>query len=257
MTRIHPTAVVDPSARLGEGVEIGPYCVVGPEAALGDSVRLLSHVVVERHTALGARCTVHPFARLGGLTQDLKYKGGTPRAEIGPDTVIRECVTVNTATNDGDATRVGARCLIMAYAHVAHDCVIGDEVIMANNATLAGHVIVEPQAIIGGLSAVHQFVRIGRMSMIGGMCRVLQDVPPFMLASDTPMRVVTTNAIGLRRRGVSDEVQQTLKKAHRLIYRSRLRLEEAIARIGAELPPSPELAHLTAFLRGSQRGIAR
>lgn len=257
MAQIHPTAIVDPGAEIASDAQIGPYCVIGPHARVGAGTRLFSHVVLQNHISLGPRCEVHPFASLGGLTQDKKFKGGAPRVEVGAETVIREYVTINTATNDGDATRVGSKVLIMAYAHVAHDCIVGDEVIMANGVTLAGHVEVEPQAIIGGLSAVHQFVRIGRLSIIGGMSRVVQDVPPFMMAAEIPLRVPTINAIGLQRRGISEDTQKALRKAHHIIYRENLTLAEAIARIAQEWPDLPEIAHLVNFLKSAQRGIVR
>lgn len=257
MTHIHPTAIVDPAARLGEDVEIGPFCVIGPNSDIGDGTRLISHVVLQNHIRLGRRCEVHPFASLGGLTQDKKFKGGSPRVEIGDETVIREFVTVNTATHDGDATRVGSRVLLMAYVHVAHDCVVGDEVIMANAATLAGHIEVEPQAIIGGLAAIHQFVRIGRLSIIGGMSRVVQDVPPFMMAANNPLHVASVNMVGLQRRGISEETQKILRKAHRVIYRENRTLEEAIAHLDRTWPEVPEIRHLVGFLKSAQRGITR
>lgn len=257
MTQIHPTAIVQSGAELGEGVEIGPYCVIGPHVRIGAGTRLHAHVVMDNHTTLGDRCEVHPFARLGGYTQDLKFAGGNPRVEIGNGTVLREYVTVNTATKDGDVTRVGSKCLIMANAHVAHDCVVEDEVILANSVALAGHVVVEKQAIIGGICGVHQFVRVGRMAIIGGVSRVIQDVPPFMMAADNPLRVSTINIVGLRRRGVSEEVIKRIKRAHHLIYRENLTVAAAIDRMEKELEPCDELSHLAAFLKKSERGISR
>jgi UDP-N-acetylglucosamine acyltransferase len=255
MPRIHPTAVVAPGARLGEDVEIGPGCVVGEHVALGAGTRLLAHVVVDGHTTLGAGCTVHPFASLGGQTQDLKFRGGAPRVEIGDRTTLREYVTVNAATADGDVTRVGSGCLLMASAHVAHDCVVGDEVIIANCGTLAGHVVIEDRAILGGLSGVHQFVRIGTMAIVGGCSKVTQDVPPYMMADGHPLAVAAINAVGLKRRGVPPETQRRLKEAHRLLYREGLGTREALERIAAEIPACPEIAHLVAFVRASERGI--
>lgn len=254
---IHPTAIVAEGAILEDGVEIGPYCVVGPHVRLGAATRLMSHVVVDGHTTLGAGCRVFPFASLGTETQDLKYKGGAPRVEIGAQTTLREYVTVNAATADGDVTRVGSRCLMMAYVHVAHDCVVGDEVIIANCGTLAGHVVLEDQCILGGLSAVHQFCRVGRLAIIGGCSRVTQDVPPFMMAAETPLRVPTINSVGLKRHGVSDDVQRRLKMAHRLLYREKGVLGEVLDRIAAELGGVPEVDHLVQFIRSSERGVVR
>ena len=257
MTKIHPTAVVDPAAQLDEGVEIGPYCVIGPDVRLGAGTRLMSHVVIDGHTSLGQGCTVHPFASLGGRTQDLKYRGGHPGVAIGDQTVIREYVTVNCATADGDITRVGSRCLLMAYAHVAHDCSVGDEVILANCGTLAGHIVVEDQACLGGLSAVHQFVRLGRLSYVGGCAKVTQDVPPFMLGDGNPLQIPAINSVGLKRHGVSEEAQHQIKHAHRILYREELSTRQALEKIGQEVGTGPEIEHLLAFIRSSERGITR
>lgn len=254
---IHPTAIVAPGARLGDGVDVGPYCVIGPHVQLGDGVSLMSHVVIDGHTSLGTGCRVFPFASLGTQTQDLKFRGGAPRVEIGARTTIREYVTVNAATGDGGVTRVGNGCLLMAYVHVAHDCVVGNEVIIANCGTLAGHITVEDQAILGGMSAVHQFCRIGRLAIVGGCSRVTQDVPPFMMAADTPLRVPSVNSVGLQRHGISDETQKKLKMAHRMLYRMDLPTSQALERIAAEMGGTPEVDYLVEFVRTSQRGIVR
>ena len=254
---IHPLAVVAPGAELGEDVAIGPFCVVGPNVRLGDGVVLRSHASVDGHATLGAGCEVWPFASVGGKTQDLKYKGGAPRLEVGEQTVIRECATLNCATYDGDATRVGSKCLIMAYCHVAHDCVVGDRVIMANNATLAGHVVVEDDAILGGMSGIHQFVRIGRMSILGGVTKAVKDVPPYMMADGDPLKVYGPNKVGLERHGVSAETQQALKQAYKIVYRMDLMMAKALERIEAEVAPSPEVKAFVDFIRGSERGIAK
>jgi UDP-N-acetylglucosamine acyltransferase len=257
MTTIHPLSVVSPQARLGSDVEIGPYCTVGPDVVLGDGVRLISHVVVDGFTSLGAGCQVYPFASLGLKTQDKKYQGGAPRVEIGDRTVIREYVTVNAATADGAVTRVGADCLLMACAHVAHDCVVGDRVIMANAAMLSGHIVVEDQAIIGGITGVHQFVRIGRLSITGGCAKVTQDVPPYTMVDGNPATAHGLNSVGLKRAGLSDETQSILKKAYRLLYRSDLIPSKAVERIEQEVEPIPEIRHLVEFIRGTQRGIVK
>jgi UDP-N-acetylglucosamine acyltransferase len=254
---IHPLAVVQPGAELGEDVSIGPFCQVGPDVRLGDRVVLRSHVNVEGHATLGAGCQVWPFASVGGKTQDLKYKGGAPRLVVGENTVIRECATLNCATFDGGETRVGAGCLIMAYCHVAHDCVVGDRVIMANNATLAGHVIIEDDAIIGGLTGVHQFVRIGRMSILGGYTKAVKDVPPYMMADGDPLKIYGPNKVGLERHGVAAEVQQALKQAFKLVFRTDLMVAKALERVEAELPASPELGNFVEFIRKSERGISK
>ncbi|HMP73399.1 MAG TPA: acyl-ACP--UDP-N-acetylglucosamine O-acyltransferase [Kiritimatiellia bacterium] len=257
MELIHATAVVDPRARLGRDVSIGPYCVVGPEVTLGDETVLKSHVHIEGLTEVGPRCTVFPFASLGAQTQDLKFRGGTPGVKIGSDTTLREYVTVNAATFDGDFTVVGSHCHIMAYAHIAHDCRVGDRVIIANAGTLAGHVVIEDQAIIGGLCGIHQFLRIGRLSITGGCSKVVKDVPPFMMADGHPLKVYTINKVGLERAGVPAETVDALKKAYTLIYRRNLTVEQAVERMRADLPGSAELEQLIGFLQTSERGITR
>ncbi len=254
---IHPLAVVQPGAELGEDVVVGPFCTVGANVRLGDRVELRSHVNVEGHAELGADCAVWPFASVGGKTQDLKYKGGAPRLVVGAKTVIRECATLNCATFDGDATRVGAGCLIMAYCHVAHDCVVGDRVIMANNATLAGHVVIEDDAILGGMAGIHQFVRIGRMSILGGVTKAVKDVPPYMMADGDPLKVYGPNKVGLERHGVSAETQRSLKQAYKIVYRTDLTTAKALERIEAEVPESPEVREFVEFIRKSERGIAK
>lgn len=257
MAQIHPTAIVAPGADLAKDVEVGPYAVVGEQVRIGSGTRIMAHAVIAGATTIGARCTIFPFASVGQQTQDLKFKGGTPRVEIGDDTTLREFVTVNAATADGDVTRVGSGCHIMAYAHIAHDCIVGNGVIMANCATLAGHVVVEDLATIGGLTGVHQFVRIGRMSFIGGCSKVVQDVPPFMLADGNPLRIHGLNVVGLKRRGVSEKALGALKNAYRFLYRENLTIQEALVRIEREIELVPEIVALVEFVRASTRGITR
>ena len=256
-TSIHPTAVVAPGAQLGAEVEIGPYSIIGEHVRLGAGTKIHPHVVLTGHTTVGAGCTIFPFASIGQQTQDLKFRGGTPRVEIGDRTTLREYVTVNAATNDGDVTRVGNDCHIMAYAHVAHDCVVGHEVIIANCGTLAGHVTLEDQVIIGGLCGVHQFVRIGRLAITGGCSKATQDIPPFMTADGNPMSVHGLNTIGMQRHGINEQAQAALKKAYRILYRENLTAKLALAKIEADVEQLPEVAHLVAFVRASERGITR
>ena len=257
MTEIHSTAVVTGGAELGDDVHIGPYSVVGPHVRLGDGTRIMSHVVLDGRTTIGAGCTVFPFASVGTQTQDLKYRGAVTRVEIGDGTTLREYVTVNSSTNEGEVTRVGSRCHIMAYSHVAHACEIGDEVIMANGATLAGHITIEPQAIVGGLSAIHQFCRVGRMCMIGGCSRITQDCPPFMMVVGNPASVHGLNTIGLQRRGVGEEARRLLKDAYRTVYRSGLSTNDAVRALRDKAPSCPEVELLAAFIEQSKRGIVR
>ncbi len=257
MTRIHPTAVIDSGAELADDVEIGAFSVVGPHVKLGPGTKIMPHVFLDGWTTLGAGCTVFPFASVGAQTQDLKFKGGAPRVEIGDRTVIRESATVHSATNDGDVTRIGSGCLIMACAHIAHDCVLGNGVIVANSTGLAGHILVEDRAIVGGLVGVHQFVRIGTLSIIGGFSRVGQDVPPYMMAAGVPLEVATINSVGLERAGMDEKTRTLLKRAYKIIYRDDLSVPKALEKIEAELEPVPEIKHLVAFIRASERGITK
>lgn len=254
---IHPTAVVHPRARIGAGCVIGPYCIIGEQVTLGNECRLHSHVVVDGHTTMGDRNEVFPFACLGLQTQDLKWKGGDTRTVIGDNNTFREYVTVNSATGDGEVTVVGSDNHILAYSHIAHNVTLGSHIIMSNVATLAGHVIVEDYAVIGGLAAIHQFCRIGKMAIVGGCSKVVQDVPPFMLADGNPAETRTINKVGLERNGVSDEAQSILKQAFRILFREGLTISNSLTRIEAELPKLPEILHLLQFARASERGLSK
>lgn len=255
MASIHHTAVIDPSAELGDDVEIGPYCVISGPVQVGRGTVLKSHVCLEGDLSLGEACTVFPFASLGGQTQDLKYRGGTPGVEIGDRTTIREYVTVNAATGDGDRTRVGSECLLMAYVHVAHDCRVGDDVIMANCATLAGHVVVEDHAIVGGLCGVHQFVRIGEMSMTGGCSKIIQDIPRFSLVDGNPLEVRGINRVGLQRRTTPAADMDELKKCHRIFYRSELTHSQAILEAERSAFQTDKAKAYVEFMKTSERGV--
>lgn len=254
---IHPTAVIHPKAQIGTGCEIGPYCVIGEHVTLGNDCRLHSHVVIDGHTALGARNEIFPFASIGLKTQDLKWKGGITRTKIGDNNTFREYVTIHSATSDGEVTTVGSNNHILAYCHLAHNVTLGNNVIMSNVATLAGHVTVEDHAVIGGLAAVHQFCRVGRMAIIGGCSKVVQDVPPYMLADGNPAETRTVNKVGLERNKVSEEAQAALRQAFRILIREGLTISNALARIEAEAPKLPEILHLIQFVRTSSRGISK
>jgi UDP-N-acetylglucosamine acyltransferase len=256
-TQIHPTALVDPQARIGPGCRIGPYCVIGPEVELGAGCHLHAHVVISGHTILGEGNEIFPFAALGGQTQDLKFAGGTPRLRIGRENTFRESVTVNVATADGDETVIGSHNHILAYSHVAHDVVLRDHIVMSNVATLAGHVTVEDYAVIGGVVAIHQFCRIGKHSMIGGCSKVVQDVPPYMMADGNPAETRTVNKIGLTRHGISADVQTALRQAYKILFRDGLTIPNALARLEQELGSVPEVLELVRFVRESKRGIGR
>jgi UDP-N-acetylglucosamine acyltransferase len=257
MATVHASSVVDPRARLADDVVVGPFCVVGPDVTLEPGVVLDSHVRLEGHTALGRGVRVHAGAVLGGPPQDLKFKGVVSRLTVGESTVIRECATANVATDEGESTKIGAHCLIMAYAHVAHNTVVGDRVILANGVQLAGYVTVEDYAIVGGLVPVHQFVRVGAHSMIGGGCRVPQDVLPFTRAAGQPLKPIGLNVVGLQRRGFSEPTIVGLKQAYRLLLRSGLHLEEACTRIRESVPATPEVEQFVRFALSSQRGLTR
>ena len=254
---VHPTAVVHPQARLGKDCVVGPYCVIGEYVVLGPRCRLHSHVVIDGNTELGQENEIFPFASIGLKTQDLKWKGGITRTQIGHQNTFREYVTVHSATGDGETTVIGSNNHILAYSHIAHNVTLGNHIIMSNVATLAGHVVVEDHAVIGGLAAVHQFCRIGRMSIIGGCSKVVQDVPPYMMADGNPAETRTINKVGLERNGVSEETQSALKQAYKILFREGLTIPNALAKIEGELPPSPELEHLLQFVRSSQRGISK
>ena len=255
---VHPTAIIHSGAQIGADCEIGPYCVIGEHVVLGPRCRLHAHVVVNGHTRLGEGNEIFPFASIGLKTQDLKWKdGGTTRTEIGDHNTFRECVTVNSATGDGEKTLIGSENHILAYCHIAHNVELGNHVIMSNVGTLAGHVIVEDYAVVGGLAAVHQFCRIGKMSIIGGCSKVVQDVVPFMIADGNPAETRTINKVGLERKGVAEPVQTALRQAFKILFREGLTIPNALARIEAELPPHPELAHLVDFVRKSERGISK
>jgi UDP-N-acetylglucosamine acyltransferase len=254
---IAPTAVIHPNARLGAGCYVGPYCVIGEHVTLGDRCRLHSHVVIDGHTTLGRENEIFPFACIGLKTQDLKWKGGITRTEIGHNNTFREYVTIHSATGDGEVTMVGSNNHILAYCHIAHNVTLGNHIIMSNVATLAGHITVEDHAVIGGLAAVHQFCRIGKMAIIGGCSKVTQDVPPFMLADGHPAEVRTINKVGMERNGVSEEAQTALKQAYKILYREDLTTPNALEKIQSTLPPLPELKHLVNFVRASERGICK
>ncbi len=253
----HSSAVIHPKAKIGENCFIGPFCVIGENVTLGENCRLHSHIVIDGHTTLGQGNEIFPFAGIGLKTQDLKWKGGITRTEIADNNTFREYVTIHSATGDGEVTRVGSNNHILAYCHIAHNVTLGNHVIMSNVATLAGHVTVEDRAVIGGLAAVHQFCRIGKMSIIGGCSKVVQDVPPFMMADGNPAETRTVNKVGLERNGISAEAQSALKLAFKILFREGLTIPNALKRIEEELPQSPELLHLIQFIRRSERGISK
>jgi UDP-N-acetylglucosamine acyltransferase len=252
--KIHPTASIDPSAKIGSDVEIGAYAVVGAESVLGDGTRLRPHVVVEPYVTVGSACDIFPGAVLGGIPQDRKFKGEKSFLIIGDNNIIREHVTIHRAAGAGNETRIGDDNLIMAYSHIGHNCRIGSGITMANMTGISGHVEVEERVNFGGFVGVHQFVRIGRLAMIGGYSKVVQDIPPFMMADGRPCKVLDLNVIGLRRSGVSSPVRADLKQAYKLLYRSQMNMSQAIETIDNEVAPSPERDYLLDFIRNIRFG---
>lgn len=253
---IHPTAVVSPKSEIGRDVTIGPYSVVEDDVVIGDKTILGAHVYVGKWTRIGKENRVFTGAIIGTQSQDLKYKGERSYVEIGDKNVIREYVTINRATVEEASTVIGNENAILAYCHVAHDCVLGNNIIISNVTTLAGHCIVEDRAGLGGYVGVHQFVRIGKMAYIGGWSKVVKDVPPFIKACGTPLRVYGLNSVGLERNGVSPESRQAMRKAYHIIYRSKNNVSQAISKL-RELPEDTQVGHLLAFLENSERGITK
>jgi len=254
--RVDPTARVQPGAEIGAGVEVGPYCVIGPRVSLGSGCRLDAHVVLDGDTRIGPDNRFFAFSSVGTIPQDLKFSGEETRLEIGTGNTFREFVTVNLGTGGGGGvTRIGSRNFLMAYAHVAHDCQIGDGVVMANAATLAGHVMVSDAATIGAFSGVHQFCRVGREAFIGGYSVVTQDALPFVKTVGNRAKTYGINVIGLQRRDYTEATLDGLKTAYRLLTRAKLNRSQALARIAAEIRGIPEVDLLAEFIRTSERGV--
>lgn len=255
---IHPTAIVSPSAELHSSVEVGPYAVIGPQVKIDEGVRIGPHAVVEGRTTIGKNVEIFHHASVGAVPQDLKYRGQPTRLEIGEGTIIREFASVHIGTEEGGGlTRVGKGCLLMAYSHVAHDVQLGDRVILASGAMLAGHVQVEDFVIFGGISGVHQFVRIGKHAFVSGGSMIGMDVPPFCTVSGHRAQLAGLNTVGLLRHGFSEAEIRNIKKAYRTLFRMKLGLREAVSRVRAEIPDDPNVEHLLRFVEGSQRGVTR
>lgn len=258
MAKIHPTAIVEDGAILGEDVEIGPYAHIGANAKIGNGTRIMQGVIVDGHTTIGDMCQIYPYALIGMKTQDLKYKDGSVSyVEIGNRTVIREFVTVHLGTKDGEKTIIGDDVLFMAYCHAAHGVILGNHVICSNGVQLAGDVHLQDWAIVGGCSAAHQFVTVGAHSMTGGMVKIRQDTPPYMLIDEEAgnQKVIGVNIVGLTRRGFSKEVIAALKEAHRFIYRSGLNRSQALERVENDVEQFDEVKNLCLFYRNTTRGV--
>lgn len=254
---IHPTAIVHPKAELDHGVEVGPYTMIDADVKIGAGTKIGPRVTLEGHTTLGRNNQIFSGAIIGSLTQDKKYKGGKTFLKIGDNNVIREYCTLNPGTLEGTETVLGHGNLLMAYAHIAHDCVVGNDTVIANNGTLAGHCIVEDKAVIGGLSGVHQFIRIGKLAIVGGCSKVVSNVPPFMMVDGHPAKAYGLNIVGLERNQVSGEERMNLKRAFKVIFRSGLALKNAIKQIEETLPQTSAINTLLEFLRNSERGICK
>lgn len=253
-TEIHPTAVIHPTAELGAGVEIGPYCVIGADVRIGDRTKLESHVVVERFTTLGVNCRVETGAVLGGLPQDYKFHGERSFLDIGDNNIIREYCTIHRASGEEESTTIGSNNMLMAYCHVGHNCKLGSGITMANMVGISGHTLVEDRVVFGGMVGVHQNIRIGKLAMIGGMSKVVQDIPPFMMADGRPTKVYDLNVIGLRRSGVAPRVRAGLRQSHKLLYRSGLNVSQAIDAIETQVEPSEQREYLLDFVKNIRCG---
>jgi UDP-N-acetylglucosamine acyltransferase len=254
---IHSTAIIEPGAQLGAEVEIGAYCFVGAGVTLGAGTRLHHHASVENNTVLGERCEVFPYACIGGKTQDLKYKGGSPGVRIGARNVFREYVTVHAATNDGEFTTIGDNNTILAYCHVAHDCRLGSHIVASNGVGIAGHVIVEDHVTLGAHSGIHQFCRLGAYAMVSAYAKIVQDVPPFFIADGQPAEIRAINKIGLERRSFSSEQLDRVKAIHRILYRDGLNRTQALEKLAShEQAATDEFQRMLMFAKTSERGLA-
>lgn len=257
-TKIHATAIVDHNAELDANVEIGPFCIVRKGVRIGKGTKLQSNVIIEGATEIGENCTIYPFSSIGLPPQDLKYRHENTRLVIGNNNILREYITIHRGSVGGDGiTSVGDGNFLMAYVHIAHDCKIGSDIAMANAATLAGHVVVEDHAVIGGLTAIHQFTRVGSYAMVGGFSGVVQDIPPYTVASGARAKLFGLNTIGLKRHNFSDATINAIKKAYKILFREKRTLKDALKKIREDLPAIDEIKHLVEFIEKNKRGICR
>ena len=255
--KIHPTAIVDKKAKLADDIEVGPFAIIGSDVTIGRFNKVGAHVVIEGHTTIGENCHIFTGACVGSIPQDLKYKGEKTFLKIGNSNTIREYTTLNPATSEGGVTSIEDGNLFMAYSHVAHDCSIGNECIIANAGTLAGHVTLEDNVVVGGLTAVHQFVRVGKMAIIGGCSKVVKDIPPFSTCDGHPARVYSLNLIGLERADISKEAQGALKKSFKILFHSGLSFKSSVERVEQEIGHFEEVEYLLVFIRNSKRGMCK
>jgi UDP-N-acetylglucosamine acyltransferase len=254
---VHKTALVDKKARLAKDVIVGPFSIIEGDVEIGEGSTIASHCLIADGARIGKNCHIHHGSVVATLPQDLKFSGETTLMEIGDNTIVREFCDLNRGTLQRGKSKVGSHCFLMAYTHVAHDCLLGDHVIMANGVQLAGHVTIEDWVIIGGLTAVHQFCTVGQHAFLGGGFRIVQDVPPYILAAGEPLAYKGLNVVGLTRRGFPKETIAALRKCYRIIYRSKLNTSQAIERIRSEMEMLPEITIVMNFIEKSERGIIR
>jgi len=254
-SKIHPAAIIEPGANIGKNVTIEPFAVIKSTVTIEDDVVIMSGAYIEGHTTIGSGTKIYPYASIGTKTQDRKFRGEKTFVKIGKNCEIREFVTINSSCQENSVVKVGDDSLIMAYCHIAHNCVLGNNVIMSNNATLAGHVTLEDHAIIAGFTPIHQFVRVGAYAMVGGMSRVTHDIPPYTIGAGIPFKFGGLNIIGLKRHNFPLQTRRELSKAFKLLYRSKMHLEEALLITEQELSPLPEIQHWINFCRQSKRGL--
>lgn len=256
--KIHETAIVDPNAVIGTDVEIGPYAIIGPHVQIGDGTWIGAGAIIEGWTVIGKNNKIYAGAIVGNDPQDLKFKGEKSYLFIGDNNIIREYATISRGTEGGGGeTRIGNNNLFMSYVHVAHDCQVGNNVVVAHGSGIAGHVVIEDRVVIGGLAGIHQFTKIGRMAMVGAHTMVTKDVPPYIIVDGNPAKPYGINIVGLRRNGLSPETRMEIKRAYKILYRSNLNVTQAIEQMEQELPGSEEIDHFLRFLRSAERGICR
>lgn len=255
--QIHTSAIVSKKAKLGTGVSVGAFSIISDNVKIGSDTKIGSHCVIEGNTSIGKNCEIFTGAVIGSRPQDLKFKDEKVFLEIGNHNIIREYCTLNPGTKEGAKTTVGNNNLLMAYSHIAHDCSVGNGCVLANNCTLAGHVVIEDKAVIGGISAIHQFVRVGMLSIIGGCSKVVQDIPPFSTCDGHPARIYGLNLIGLRRKGISHEAIKKIDRAFKIMFNSGLSVKHAIEKIEKEFAQTEEIAYLINFAKSSERGLTR
>jgi len=255
--QVHLTAIVSQKAKLADDIQVGPYTIIGDNVVIGGGTKIGAYCLIEGNTRIGKSCEIFTGAVIGSRPQDLKYKGEKSFLEIGDNNIIREYCTLNPGTTQGSKTVVGDGNLLMAYSHIAHDCVVGNSCIIANNGTLAGHVTIEDKAVIGGLVAIHQFVRVGMLSIIGGCSKVVQDIPPYSTCDGHPARIYGLNLIGLRRSGISKDSMTELNHAFKILFNEGHTIRRALEKAEKQVKPHKEVSYLLNFIKNSQRGIAR